>query len=58
MLLLTRKISETVIIGDNIKVQVLGVKGNQVRLGIEAPEHITVNREEIHQRLLEELASA
>lgn len=54
MLILTRRIGETIIIDDEIQVTVLAVKGNQVRLGIEAPDHIAVHREEIYQRLLQE----
>lgn len=54
MLILTRRIGETIIIDDDIQVTVLAVKGNQVRLGIEAPNHIAVHREEIYQRLLQE----
>ncbi|SUO92325.1 carbon storage regulator CsrA [Suttonella indologenes] len=54
MLILTRRIGETIIIDDEIQVTVLAVKGNQVRLGIEAPNHIAVHREEIYQRLLQE----
>ena len=51
MLILTRRISESVIIGDNVKVTVLGVKGNQVRLGVDAPKSVSVHREEIYQRI-------
>ncbi len=51
MLILTRRISESVIIGDDVKITVLGIKGNQVRLGIDAPKSVSVHREEIYQRI-------
>lgn len=51
MLILTRRIGETLKIGDDVSVTVLGIKGNQVRLGIAAPESVTVHREEVAQRL-------
>ena len=51
MLILTRRIGETVVIGDNVNITVLGVKGNQVRLGVNAPKEVSVHREEIYQRI-------
>jgi len=51
MLILTRRIGETVVIGDDINITVLGVKGNQVRLGVNAPKDVSVHREEIYQRI-------
>lgn len=51
MLILTRRIGESVVIGDNIKLTVLGVKGSQVRLGIDAPKDVAVHREEIYDRI-------
>lgn len=55
MLILTRKPGETLIIGDDIKVSVLGVKGGQVRIGIEAPNDVSIHREEIYDKILAEV---
>lgn len=54
MLILTRKVGESLKIGDDVSVVVLGIKGNQVRVGIDAPESISVHREEIYKRIQDE----
>lgn len=51
MLILTRRASETLVIGDEIEVTVLGIKGNQVRIGVNAPKDVSVHREEIYERI-------
>ena len=54
MLILTRRVGETVMIGNDVTVTILGVKGNQVRVGINAPKNVAVHREEIYERIKRE----
>lgn len=54
MLILTRRVGETIVIGDDVIITVLGIKGNQVRIGINAPKDVSVHREEIYQRIQNE----
>lgn len=54
MLILTRRVGESLMIGDNVNVTVLGIKGNQVRIGVNAPKDVAVHREEIYQRIQQE----
>lgn len=57
MLILTRRIGETLMVGDEVTITVLGVKGNQVRIGVNAPKDVAVHREEIYQRIQREKGS-
>lgn len=58
MLILTRRVGESLIIGDDVVVNVLGVKGNQVRIGVDAPKDVSVHREEIYDRIQADKAKA
>ena len=57
MLVLSRRLDETLIIGDDIKITVLGVSGNQIRIGITAPQEVSVHREEVYNRIQAEQAN-
>ncbi len=54
MLILTRRVGETLMIGEEVSVTVLGIKGNQVRIGVNAPKDVSVHREEIYERIQRE----
>ena len=58
MLILTRRVGETLVIGDDIRITVLGARGNQVRMGVNAPKNVAVHREEIYQRIQSERDSS
>ena len=58
MLILTRRAGETIMVGDEVTITVLGIKGNQVRLGVNAPREIAVHREKIYERILAEREQA
>lgn len=58
MLILTRRVGETLVIGDEVTVTVLGVKGNQVRIGVNAPREVSVHRQEIYDRIKQEQADS
>ena len=58
MLILTRKVNESLVVGDDIKLTVLGIKGGQIRIGISAPRDIAVHRQEVYERILLEKKEA
>ena len=58
MVILTRRVGETLVIGDDIRITVLGARGNQVRMGVNAPKNVAVHREEIYQRIQSEKDSS
>ncbi|HAT9921666.1 TPA: carbon storage regulator CsrA, partial [Legionella pneumophila subsp. pneumophila] len=53
MLILTRRIGETVVVGDDVFITILGIKGNQIRLGFDAPDHVSIHRQEIYLKVQE-----
>ena len=58
MLILTRKVNETLMVGDDVSVTVLGIKGGQIRIGINAPREIAVHRQEVYEKILQERKEA
>ena len=58
MLILTRKVNETLMVGDDVSVTVLGIKGGQIRIGINAPRDVAVHRQEVYEKILQELNAA
>jgi carbon storage regulator len=58
MLILTRRLGETIMIGDKIRISVLGIKGHQVRIGIAAPDTVDIHREEVYNRIQQEIQNA
>jgi carbon storage regulator len=58
MLILTRKVNETLMVGDDVSVTVLGIKGGQIRIGINAPREVGVHRQEVYEKILQERKEA
>ena len=58
MLILTRKVNETLMVGDDVSVTVLGIKGGQIRIGINAPRDVSVHRQEVYEKILQERNAA
>jgi len=58
MLILTRRVNEALMVGDDVTVTVLGISGNQVRIGVQAPRHVSVHREEIYEKIKQEKLAA
>ena len=58
MLILTRKVNETLMVGDDVSVTVLGIKGGQIRIGINAPRDVAVHRQEVYEKILQERKAA
>ena len=58
MLILTRKVNETLMVGDDVTVTVLGIKGGQIRIGINAPRDVSVHRQEVYEKILQERNAA